>query len=128
MLKVALSISEEVEIGLTTQNLLEKKQHSSKLEGYEARADSIIEFVSSFTELNRINIVEIRNWSDMNKYAQTPDYEGLVVSQETYENALKLSKEREEKGLKPLVLVVVPLIKDTENQKLSSTTIRKNLE
>lgn len=128
MLKVALSISEEVEIGLTTQNLLEKKQHSSKLEGYEARADSIIEFVSSFTELNRINIVEIRNWSDMNKYAQTPDYEGLVVSQETYENALKLSKEREEKGLKPLVLVIVPLIKDTENQKLSSTTIRKNLE
>lgn len=128
MLKVALSISEEVEIGLTTQNLLEKKQHSSKLEGYEARADSIIEFVSSFTELNRINIVEIRNWSDMNKYAQTPDYEGLVVSQETYENALKLSKEREEKGLKPLVLVVVPLIKDAENQKLSSTTIRKNLE
>ena len=127
-MKVALSISEEVEIGLTTQNLLEKKQHSSKLEGYEARADSIIEFVSSFTELNRINIVEIRNWSDMNKYAQTPDYEGLVVSQETYENALKLSKEREEKGLKPLVLVVVPLIKDTENQKLSSTTIRKNLE
>ncbi|KKL62540.1 hypothetical protein LCGC14_2184170, partial [marine sediment metagenome] len=91
-------------------------------------ADSIIEFVSSFTELNRINIVEIRNWSDMNKYAQTPDYEGLVVSQETYENALKLSKEREEKGLKPLVLVIVPLIKDTENQKLSSTTIRKNLE
>ena len=128
MLKVALSISEEVEIGLTTQNLLEKKKHSSKLEGYEARADSIIEFVSSFTELNRINIVEIRNWSDMNKYAQTPDYDGLVVSQETYENALKLSKEREEKGLKPLVLVVVPLIKDTENQKLSSTTIRKNLE
>ena len=127
MLKVALSVSEKVEIGLTTQNLLNKKQHASKLEGYEARADSIIEFISSFTKLDRINIVEIRNWDDMNRYAQTPDYEGLVVSQETYQNALKLSNEREEKGLKPLVLVVVPLIKDMGNQKLSSATIRKNL-
>ncbi|KKM96998.1 hypothetical protein LCGC14_1172520 [marine sediment metagenome] len=127
MLKVALSVSEKVEIGLTTQNLLNKKQHASKLEEYNARADSIIEFVSSFTELNRINIVEIRNWNDMNRYTLTPDYEGLVVSQETYQNALKLSNEREEKGLKPLVLVVVPLIKDMGNQKLSSATIRKNL-
>jgi len=127
LLKVALSVSEKVEIGLTTQNLLNKKQHASKLEEYNARADSIIEFVSSFTELNRINIVEIRNWNDMNRYTLTPDYEGLVVSQETYQNALKLSNEREEKGLKPLVLVVVPLIKDMGNQKLSSATIRKNL-
>jgi len=127
LLKIALSISEKVEIGLTTQNLLKEKQHASKLEEYNARADSIIEFVSSFTELNRINIVEIRNWNDMNRYTLTPDYEGLVVSQETYENALKLSNEREEKGLKPLVLVVVPLIKDMGNQKLSSATIRKNL-
>ena len=127
MLKVALSISEEVEIGLTTQNLLEKKQHSSKLEGYEARADSIIEFVSSFTELNRINIVEIRNWSDMNKYAQTPDYEGLVVSQETYDNAVKLNETREKIGLEPLILIVIPIFKDNNNQKISSTSIREKL-
>jgi len=127
LLKVALSISEEVEIGLTTQNLLEKKQHSSKLEEYKARAESINEFVNSFTKLSRINIVEIRNWKDMSRYAQSPDYEGLVVSQETYENALMLSKEREEIGLNPLILIIIPLIKDKNNKKISSTSIRSSI-
>jgi pantetheine-phosphate adenylyltransferase len=75
--------------------------------------------------LNRINIVQIKNWADMDKYAQDPDYEGLVVSQETYENAIKLNINRENKGLKPLVLIVIPLIKDDNHDKISSTSIRK---
>jgi len=63
----------------------------------------------------------------MDKYAQDPEYEGLIVSQETYENALKLNENREKKGLKPLVLIVIPILKNEENIKISSTSIRKNL-
>jgi len=48
----------------------------------------------------------------MDKYAQDPEYEGLIVSQETYENALKLNENREKKGLKPLVLIVIPILKE----------------
>ena len=66
-------------------------------------------------------------WEDMNKYAQDPEYEGLVVSQETYNNALNLNNNREEKGLDPLILIVIPLIKDKNNKKISSTAIRENL-
>ena len=127
LLKTALSVSESIEIGLTSQNLLEKKQYTSKLEDYEARKKNIEEFLASFSDLKRTNIVEIKNWEDMSGYAHDPEYEGLVLSQETYENAVKLNKEREEKGLKPLVLVVIPLIKDENNQKISSTSIREKL-
>ena len=63
----------------------------------------------------------------MDKYAQNSEYEGLVVSQETYENAQKLNKNREQKGLKPLVLIVIPLIKDNNNKRFSSTLIREKL-
>ena len=83
--------------------------------------------MTSFSDLKRTNIVEIKNWDDMSGYAQDPEYEGLVLSQETYENALVLNNEREEKGLKPLVLIVVPLIKNGNNQKISSTSIREKL-
>ncbi|MHA1932841.1 MAG: pantetheine-phosphate adenylyltransferase [Promethearchaeota archaeon] len=128
LLKTALSISEFVEIGLTTQKLLENKKYYSTLEDYQTRQEKLKDFVKSFTDIERIIIVEIKNWDDMSGYAQDPEYEGLVVSQETYENALKLNNEREEKGLKPLILIVVPLIKDENSQKISSTSIRKKIK
>ncbi len=128
LLKTALSISELVEIGLTSQNLLKNKKFSSKLEDYETRKENLKSYISSIADLNRVNIVEISNWSDMDKYAQDPEYDGLVVSQETYDNALKLNENRMKKGLKPLVLIVIPLIKDTQDNKISSTFIREKLE
>ena len=127
MLRTALSVSEFIEIGLTSQDLLENKQYSSKLESYETRKNNIETYISSFADLKRTNIVKIKNWADMDKYAQDPEYEGLILSQETYENALKLNENREKKGLKPLILVVIPLIKDKDNNKISSTLIRKKL-
>ena len=54
-------------------------------------------------------------------------YEGIVVSQETYENAVKLSETRAKIGSEPLILIVIPIFKDKNNQKLSSTSIRKEL-
>ena len=127
LLKTALSISENVEIGLTTQKLLENKDYHSKLEDYKTRQDKLRDFVKTFTNLERINIVEIKNWDDMNRYAQDPEYEGLVVSQETYDNAVKLNETREKKGLDPLILIVISIFRDKNNQKISSTSIREKL-
>lgn len=128
MLKTALSVSEYIEIGLTSQDLLKNKQHFSKLENYQTRKQNLITYLRSITDLKRINIVEIKNWADMDKYAQDPEYDGLVVSQETYENALKLNENRIKMGLKPLVLIVIPLLKDENNNKISSTSIRRMID
>jgi pantetheine-phosphate adenylyltransferase len=128
LLRIALRISHFVEIGLTSQKLLKNKKAASKLENYNTRKANLEDFISSFTDLNRVNIVEIKNWDDMTKYSQDPEYEGLILSQETYPNAVKLNKLREEKGLDPIILVVIPLLKDENNQKISSTAIREELE
>ncbi|MFW9772538.1 MAG: hypothetical protein ACFFEO_10315, partial [Candidatus Thorarchaeota archaeon] len=58
---------------------------------------------------------------------QSPDYDGLIVSEETYPNALKLNDLREEKGMERLILIIIPLIKDKNKKKISSTSIRQNL-
>ena len=128
LLKTALGLSEKVEIGLTTQNLLENKIYSSKLEDYQTREKNLKNFIISFADLKRVNIAEIKDWDDMSKYAQDPEYEALIVSQETYENAVKLNENREKKGLNPLILIVIPIIKDKKNNKISSTSIREKLE
>jgi len=128
LLRTALSLSHNIEIGLTTQNLLKNKKIASKLEDYNTRERNLKNFIRSFTDLNRVNIVEIKNWDDMAKYSQDPDYEGLIVSQETYSNAVKLNDLREEKGLNPIILIVIPLLKDKNNKKISSTAIREKLE
>ena len=128
LLKTALGLSEKVEIGLTTQNLLENKKYASKLEDYQTREKNLKKFIISFADLKRVNIAEIKDWDDMSKYAQDPEYEALIVSQETYENAVKLNENREKKGLNPLILIVIPIIKDKKNNKISSTSIREKLE
>ncbi len=127
LLRTALKLSQNIEIGLTSQNLLKNKKAASKLEDYNTRETNLKNFICSLTDLSRVNIVEIKNWDDMAKYSQDPEYEGLILSQETYSNAVKLNELREEKGLNPLVLIVIPLIKDKSNQKISSTAIREKL-
>ena len=108
--------------------MLKNKKTPSKLEDYDTRKNKLKKFISTFTDLNRVSIVEIRNWDDMAKYSQDPEYEGLIVSQETYSNAVKLSQQREAKGLSQLILIVIPLLKDKNNKILSSTAIREELE
>ena len=127
LLRTALKLSHYIEIGLTSQNLLKNKKAASKLEDYNTRETNLKNFICSLTDLSRVNIVEIKNWDDMAKYSQDPDYEGLILSQETYSNAVKLNELREEKGMNPLVLIVIPLLKDKSNQKISSTAIREKL-
>jgi len=127
LLRTALKLSHNIEIGLTSQKLLKNKKAISKLEDYNTRETNLKNFICSFTDLSRVNIVEIKNWDDMAKYSQDPDYEGLILSQETYSNAVKLNELREEKGLNPLILIVIPLIKDKSSQKISSTAIREKL-
>jgi len=123
-----LKLSHNIEIGLTSQKLLKNKKTASRLEDYSTRERNLKNFIHSFTDLNRVNIVEIKNWDDMAKYSQDPDYEGLILSQETYSNAVKLNDLREEKGLNPIILIVIPLLKDKNNKKISSTAIREKLE
>ena len=128
LLRTALKLSHNIEIGLTSQKLLKNKKTASRIEDYNTRERNLKNFIHSFTDLNRVNIVKIKNWDDMAKYSQDPNYEGLILSQETYSNAVKLNDLREEKGLNPIILIVIPLLKDKNNKKISSTAIRKKLE
>ena len=126
LIKTALSISNNLVIGLTTRRLLKNKNYVSKLEDYETREKNLKKFISSFTDLKRVEIIELNE--PYGPPINDPEYEGLVVSQDTYPNALKMNEIREKKGFEPMIIITIPLIKGEDNKKLSSTSIRKKLK
>ena len=125
LIKTALSISNNIVIGLTTKELLANKQYALKLENYETREKNLKKFISSFADVKRVKIIKLSD--PYGPPVNDPEYEGLVVSQETYKAGLKMNEIRESKGFKPLTLIVIPIVKDEDNKKLSSTSIREQL-
>lgn len=123
LIKTALSISKKIVIGLTTEKLLKNKKVASKIENYKTREKKINNFIENITDLNRVEIVELND--PYGPPINEPEYEGIVVSQETYETAIKINEIRENKGFKPLIIIVIPIIKDENNNKISSTAIRE---
>ncbi|BDR93312.1 phosphopantetheine adenylyltransferase [Vulcanisaeta souniana] len=53
-----------------------------------------------------------------------PTVDAIVVSLETLPRAIEINNLRRERGLRPLFIIVVPIIKDGFGNKVSSTLIR----
>lgn len=126
LLETAISLSQEVHIGLITEKLLENKKFASKIEDYETRKNNLENFISTIADLGRVKILELDN--PYGPPIDDPAYEGIVVSQETYKGALRINEIRAEKGFKPLVIVVIPMLMDENNNQISSTAFREKLE
>ena len=126
LIMIALSLSEKVVIGLTSDNLLTKKKFRSKIENYQKRLEILKSYISETSDLSRVEIIKLED--PYGPPINEADYEGIIVSQETYEGALKINQIREEKDFKPLIIVVIPLILDKKKNKISSTSIRATLQ
>ncbi len=125
LIKTALSISNNIVIGLTTEKLLKNKKAASKLENYETRKRNLEDFIKTIADITRVQIIELNDI--YGPPINEPEYDGIVVSQETYKVAVKINEIRESKGFKPLIVIVIPIIKDENNQKISSTSIREKI-
>jgi pantetheine-phosphate adenylyltransferase len=126
LISTALSLSRKVVIGITSQSLLKKKKFYSKMQSYEERQKAIISYLLKISEISRVEIVKLED--QYGPPIHEEDYEGIIVSQETYQNALNINKIRESKGFKPIIIIIIPIIKDSNNEKISSTSIRAKME
>jgi pantetheine-phosphate adenylyltransferase len=76
--------------------------------------------------LNRVEIIPLND--PYGPPIHDPEYEGIIASQETYKNALKINEIRENKSFTPLIIIVIPMIRNSQNSIISSTSIRETLE
>jgi len=125
LIKTALLLSKKIVIGLTTEDLLKKKKYAAKIENYKTREQNLKTFIDSIGHLNRVEIIPLND--PYGPLVHEPEYEGIIASQETYKNALKINEIRESKSFTPLIIIVIPKIKDRNNNILSSTAIREKL-
>ena len=126
LIETALSLSHEVHIGLVNQEMLKNKKFASKIENYDTRKKNLENFIKSVSSSDRVKIIELRD--PYGPPINDPEYEGIIVSQETYKGALKINEVRENKRFKPLIIIVIPMILGKDNQKISSTSIREKLK
>jgi len=125
LIKTGLNFSKQLVIGIASDEMLKNKEYSSELEPYHVRKENVINFIEAESKLEKVEIIELND--RFGPPIHESEYDGIIVSQETYKTALEINDMRTKKGFKPLLIIIIPIIKDKNNLKISSTSIRKNL-
>lgn len=122
LLNAAFTLSEQVSIGLATQNLYNKKFIASLIEKYSIRESKLRDFLKEKKYQNRAQIIPIKDI-----YGPTldgNDYQAIFVTKATQPNAIIINEKRIKKGLLPLEIEIVPFEKDEEGSIITSEKIR----
>ncbi|MFA4669491.1 phosphopantetheine adenylyltransferase [Pyrococcus kukulkanii] len=124
LLRKAFEVGKIVYVGLTSDEMVREKPYAEKILPYKRRLKDLI----TFFEVNgykNYRIIKIHNAIGFT--TKIKSLEAIVVSEETYKGALLVNRAREELGLKPLEIVVIPLVKSKLGGKISSSLIRAGL-
>ena len=125
LIETALKVSNKVVIGLTSQKMLKRKKFADIIEDFETRKKHLENFISSIGGSDRVEIIELTN--PYGPPIKEPEYEGIVASQETFLNSVRLNELRVANGFDPLVIILIPMVMGTNDQRISSTAIRAKL-
>ncbi len=124
LLRKAFEVGKYVYIGLTSDEMIKNKPYADRILPYEVRLADLLKFfdVNGYKNYRIIKINTAIGFADKIK-----SLEAIVVSEETYKGALIVNRAREEKGLKPLHIVTIKLVKSKIGPKISSSLIRAGL-
>jgi len=116
LLRRAFEIADEVRIGMTSDRMAAESR--SRFVSMVMRRKELEAFLKG---MGRYSIFEINDIYGPDEFMD--DVDVLVVSEETLDNGKKVNDRRRERGLKPLELSVVQLIKTDSGDKISSSGI-----
>lgn len=113
-------------VPLTADQLLAKKKGRELLQGYDERAQAAVRFVENVHPASTVVAGALVDPNIPPAASTDPDFDGIVVSEETISGAEAINAERQRRGFDPLVIVVVGLVKGKRDStgKLSSTDLR----
>jgi phosphopantetheine adenylyltransferase len=116
--------------GVTADKLLAKKQYAELLESYEIREAAATDYMRAVNPQPGLSIRTgpLTDPDEPPLAATDPDFQAIVVSEETVAGAEQINQVRRGLGFEPLEILVVGLLKaQTADGKLSSTHIRQIL-
>jgi pantetheine-phosphate adenylyltransferase len=119
----AFSISEQVIIGLTSDELA-KKRGKTPGNDYSTRYKKLETTIRKNFPNSKYIIAKLEN--DFGPAVLEKDVEALVVSDETESKGVELNKLRAAKGSPPVEIVVIPLVLAKDGTRISTTRIKKS--
>ena len=124
LLSKAFSLSSKVIIGLTSDELAEKRGKKT-LNNYEKRFATLMNTIKINFPNRAFQISKLDN--DFGPAVLEENVQALIVSDETGNQGEILNQLRAEKNLSPVKIVIVPMTLAQDGNRISTTRI-KNLE
>ena len=122
LLQRALEVGDIVLIGLTTDARASKKRNKTQISPYNMGLANLQKLLKTMKALDKFQIVPLEN--DWGPSVIDEDFEAIIVSDETKSTAQKINKIRSANGKTELEIVVVPMIRAQDGNKISSSRIR----
>ncbi len=123
LLSAAFAISDKVIIGLTSDELAEKKEKLS-INKYEKRLENLTAVISKEFPNSSFQISKLDN--DFGPAVLEKEVEALVVSNETSNQGAVLNQLRAEKKMPPVKIITVPMFLAKDGTRISTTRIKNS--
>ncbi len=123
LLSNAFSISDKVIIGLTSDELAEKKGKLT-INKYEKRLENLTQVISKEFPNSSFQISKLDN--DFGPAVLEKGVEALVVSDEKSNQGNILNQLREDKKLSPVKIIAVPMFLAKDGKRISTTRIKNS--
>ena len=123
LLDKGFSISEKVIIGLTSDELAEKKG-KKLLNSFQIRYSTLESLLKEKFSRSLFEIVKLDN--DFGPAVIDGNVNALVVSEETRSKGQLLNKLRLEQGQPPVTIIIVPMVLAKDGSRISTTRIRNS--
>jgi pantetheine-phosphate adenylyltransferase len=123
LLSNAFDISDKVIIGLTSDELAEKKGKLT-INKYEKRLENLTQVISKEFPNSSFQISKLNN--DFGPAVLEKGVEALVVSDEKSNQGTVLNQLRAEKKLSPVKIIMVPMFLAKDGKRISTTRIKNS--
>src|SRR3990167_9199562 len=123
LLSKAFSISSNVIIGLTSDELAEKRGKKT-LNDYKKRFETLTNIIKTNFPNHLFQISKLDN--DFGPAVLEENVQALVVSDETGNQGEILNQLRKEKNLTPVKIVIVPMVLAHDGNRISTTRIKNS--
>jgi len=123
LLAKAFSISSNVIIGLTSDELAEKRGKKT-LNNYKKRHERLTNTIKTIFPNHLFQISKLDN--DFGPAVLEENVQALVVSDETGNQGEILNRLRKEKNLSPVEIVIVPMVLAHDGNRISTTRIKNS--
>jgi len=120
LLALASRLADRLLVAIADGRLLLGKRMRDLIEPFGKRRERVEEFLREIGADYEVVRIE----DPVGPAGADEELEAIVVSEETYPAALSVNRIRRERGLRPLVVVVLPMVLAEDGEPISSSRIR----